>query len=66
MLPREAKVEFEIRDYRKRPVNVSADARETRGVVSVMVEEAPELTMRLLFDPEHGLEERILNEQFTP
>ncbi|MBS05526.1 MAG: NAD kinase [Gammaproteobacteria bacterium] len=66
LLPREAKVEFRIRDHQKRPVSVSADARETRGVVKVMVEEAPELTMRLLFDPEHSLEERILNEQFSP
>jgi hypothetical protein len=24
------------------------------------------VTIHLLFDPEHNLEERILNEQFTP
>ncbi len=66
LLPREAKVEFQIHDQSKRPVSVSADARETKGVVNVVVEEAPDLTMRLLFDPEHGLEERILNEQFSP
>jgi NAD+ kinase len=66
LLPRAAKVEFEILDYPKRPVSISADARETRNIIRAMVEEAPDIAMRLLFDPEHDLEERILREQFSP
>jgi len=66
LLPREATVEFDILDHRKRPVSISADARETRNIVHASVREAPELGLRLLFDPEHDLEERILNEQFCP
>lgn len=66
LLPREARVEFEILDHTKRPVSISADARETRNIVRALVQEAPELRMRLLFDPEHDLEERILSEQFSP
>ncbi|MGK0170187.1 MAG: NAD+ kinase [Gammaproteobacteria bacterium] len=65
LLPRNAHVEFEILDYGKRPVSVSADARETRDVIAVVVEEAPDISMKLLFDPERNLDERILSEQFT-
>jgi NAD+ kinase len=35
-----------------------------RDVVEVRIRESREETMTLLFDPEHNLEERILNEQF--
>lgn len=66
LLPREAKVVFEIIDPGKRPVSISADAREIRDCVQAHVEEAPDINLKLLFDPEHNLEERILNEQFTP
>jgi NAD+ kinase len=33
-------------------------------VVEVRVKQSNERTVRLLFDPEHNLEERILAEQF--
>jgi NAD+ kinase len=35
-------------------------------VVKVVVTEATDIELTLLFDPEHDLEERILKEQFTP
>ncbi|MEO7935973.1 MAG: NAD(+) kinase, partial [Dokdonella sp.] len=38
---------------------------EVRDIVEVRIRESTEHTMTLLFDPEHNLEERILNEQFT-
>ena len=66
LLPRDAKVRFEVLEPEKRPVSVSPDARETRDVVRVEVEEDRSIEMRLLFDPEHKLEDRILNEQFCP
>ena len=53
-------------DPEKRPVSASPDARETRDVVAVEIQEDREIEMRLLFDPERNLEERILNEQFRP
>jgi NAD+ kinase len=58
-------VRFEILDHYKRPVSATADASEVRDVVDVTIEEARDQTMTLLFDPEHSLEERILNEQFV-
>jgi NAD+ kinase len=57
-------VKFEILDPYKRPVSATADSHEVRDVVEVSVHESREQTMTLLFDPEHNLEERILNEQF--
>ncbi|MBE7637642.1 NAD kinase [Sneathiella sp. P13V-1] len=64
ILPREAHIQFDIQDSLKRPVSAVADAVEVRDVKTVKVEEAPEITINLLFDPEHNLEQRILDEQF--
>jgi NAD+ kinase len=65
ILPRGAHVRFDILEVGKRPVSAVADHTEVRGVVSVDVREDMEKSLKLLFDPEHDLEERILNEQFT-
>ncbi|MFP6687955.1 MAG: NAD kinase [Alphaproteobacteria bacterium] len=66
LLPNEAEVGFEIIEEQKRPVSAVADYTEVRDVASVTVAVDPSVTIHLLFDPEHNLEERILNEQFTP
>ena len=66
LLPRGARVRFDVLDPEKRPVSASPDARETRDVLRVEVREDQDIAMRLLFDPERNLEERILNEQFRP
>ncbi|MEQ9643034.1 MAG: NAD kinase [Alphaproteobacteria bacterium] len=66
LLPREAHVKFEILENFKRPVSAVADAAEVRDIVEVNVEEARDITIQIMFDPEHNLEERILNEQFIP
>jgi len=66
LLARQAKVEFTILDPRKRPVAAAADAVEVPNVEKVVVTEATDIELTLLFDPEHDLEERILKEQFEP
>ncbi|MGJ8669922.1 MAG: NAD kinase [Oceanococcus sp.] len=66
VLPHDAEVTFEVLDYYKRPVSAVADATEVRNVVEVRVGEDTDVSLRLLFDAEHNLEERILNEQFIP
>jgi NAD+ kinase len=53
-------------DPGKRPVSAVADFTEVRDVVSVEIWEDRARSLRLLFDPEHNLEERILKEQFVP
>jgi NAD+ kinase len=58
-------VKFEILDPYKRPVSATADSNEVRDVVEIMIRESREKTVTLLFDPEHNLEDRILNEQFA-
>ena len=65
LLRRDARVEFEIQDPAKRPVSAVADSFEVRDVVHVEVVEDRETAFQVLFDPEHGLEERILREQFV-
>ena len=66
LLPRSATVRIEVLEYGKRPVSCAADSSEVRDVVEVVVREDRECKLKLLFDRGHGLEERILNEQFVP
>jgi NAD+ kinase len=58
-------VKFEILDPYKRPVSATADSNEIRDVIEVTIRESRDQTVTLLFDPEHNLEDRILNEQFA-
>ncbi len=60
-----AQVRLEILEPDKRPVSATADSFEVRDVAEVIVREAPDKAMTLLFDPEHSMEQRILDEQFT-
>ncbi|MEM9147901.1 MAG: NAD kinase [Pseudomonadota bacterium] len=55
---------FDVLEAPKRPVSATADATEIRDVLRVEVRAAPEIGLRLLYDPGHGLEERIIREQF--
>ncbi len=66
LLPSTASVLIEIREPKKRPVSAVADYTEIRDVRRVRICQDNDVTMTLLFDPEHNLEERILNEQFVP
>ena len=66
LLRHSAKVTFEILEHDKRPVSACADYTEVRDVVRVDVTEDTDSRARILFDPEHDLEERIIKEQFTP
>ena len=66
LLQASAQVRFEVLEPDKRPVSVVADNQEIRTVVRIDVAEDRGSELHLLFDPEHNLEERILNEQFIP
>lgn len=65
ILPQAARLRFEILEPRKRRVSATADQTEVRDVVNVYVEEDRSVDLRLMFDPEHNLAERILMEQFV-
>lgn len=64
VLPHNAKVEIEVLEEGKRPVLAVADSTEVRGVARVEVSFHEEIKIDLLYDPGHGLSERILKEQF--
>lgn len=64
LLPKSARVRFDVLDPAKRPVMADADAQPVRDVVSVEIRSEPGIRHRLLFDPGHGLEERLIREQF--
>jgi NAD+ kinase len=64
ILPSSARVSLEVIDTYKRSVSATADAYEVRDVIRVDAFEDKNLELKLLFDPAHSLEERILNEQF--
>lgn len=64
LLPKDARVTFEILEPEKRPVLAVADYTEARDVTHVEICEDPDNRFKMLFDPEHDLEERVLKEQF--
>lgn len=66
LLPNTARVTFDILNPAKRPVSATADYTELRDVARVEICEDPSVSLHLLFDPEHNLEQRILQEQFQP
>ncbi len=64
VLPSSARIRLEVLDCDQRPVSATADAEEVRNVISVEVYEEKTVRLKLLFDPDHSLEDRILDEQF--
>ncbi len=64
LLPDKAKVTIEVMDPDKRPVAAVADSDEVRSVRRVDVGMDHSISIDMLFDPGHNLDERILREQF--
>ena len=65
LLPNDAKVRVEVLEADKRPVNAVADHTEVRNIREVTICEAKDVTITMLFDKDHSLEERIMREQFV-
>jgi NAD+ kinase len=66
LVPATSEVRFDVLDPAKRPVMADADSRSSvRDVRAVTVRSDPGTRHRLLFDPGHGLEERLITEQFV-
>jgi NAD+ kinase len=64
LLPDKAHVTIDILEPELRPVAAVADNDEVRSVRRVEVSIDRQVTMHVLFDPRHNLDERILREQF--
>jgi NAD+ kinase len=64
LLPDTAVVTIEALEDEKRPVAAVADHDEARDIRRVEISSDKTISIRMLFDPGHSLEERILREQF--
>jgi NAD+ kinase len=64
LLPDAARVTIQVIDHERRPVAAVADHAEVRSVREVDICMDHSISMQMLFDPGHSLEERILSEQF--
>jgi NAD+ kinase len=64
LVPNKARIVVTVLEPEKRPVSAVADHFETRHVVKVEIEKARNIELLMMFDPDHGLEERVLAEQF--
>ena len=65
LLPKSAHVRIDVQKEKKRPVMADADSRSVLYVQTVEIHSEPSVEHRLLFDPGHGLEERLIREQFV-
>jgi len=64
LLPASAKITIDVQESDKRPVAAVADHDEVRSVVAVDVSMDQGISINMLFDPGHNLDDRILREQF--
>ena len=64
LLPDAACVTVEVLEADKRPCAAVADHNEVRSVKSVDIHMDQDISMLMLFDPGHSLDERIIREQF--
>ncbi|GGF85241.1 NAD kinase [Azorhizobium oxalatiphilum] len=64
LIPDRATIQITVLEADKRPVSAVADHQEVRDIVEVTARLDQSSSMDMLFDPDHGLDERILREQF--
>lgn len=64
LISQQSKVRIEILGNAKRPVSAVADNFEVRDVIDVEIEQLHDVFLLMLFDPDQGLSERIIKEQF--
>lgn len=66
LLPAHSRIAIDVLEPKKRPVSAVADYTEVRDVTRVEIWEDKQTSMRMLFDPEHSFEERVIREMFLP
>jgi NAD+ kinase len=64
LLPEKASVSITVLEHEKRPVSAVADHTEVKNISHVDISLDRTLSMAMLHDPGHSLDERILREQF--
>lgn len=64
LINNKSKVRFEVFEPEKRPVSAVADFQEFKNAKFVEIKEKSDITITLLFDYNHSLEDRMIKEQF--
>lgn len=64
LLTSDSKIKIEVIDHESRPVGATADFNEVDNVKEVEIFEDRSIGFTVLFDPNHSLKERIIQEQF--
>ena len=64
LLSQKNSIEFIVKNFTKRTVSVTADNIEYRDIKSVKINSINENKCIVLFDSNHSMEDKILNEQF--
>ena len=65
LLRKSSTVRIEVLKPDRRPAMAEADGRSVGNVLSIEIRSEPAVSHRILFDQGHGLEERLLREQFA-
>ncbi|WP_296581035.1 NAD kinase [Xanthobacter sp.] len=65
LVPDRARIDIAVMEADKRPVSAAADHFEVRDIIAVSARLDTTSSVDMLFDPDHGLDERILREQFV-
>jgi NAD+ kinase len=65
LLPKGAAVRLDVLEPKKRPVMADADSISIPDIAWVEIRSEPTIEHKILFDPGHGLDERLIAEQFT-
>ncbi len=64
ILRHDSVIRLDVLDAAKRPVMADADSKQVDRVLWVEIRSEPRIAHRLLFDHGHGMEERMMREQF--
>ncbi len=64
VIPDRCSIVIDVLEHQKRPVSVAADHQEVRDVLRVAIKADVRQRSLILFDRNHGWEERVLTEQF--
>ncbi|MCH1412101.1 MAG: NAD kinase [Rhodobacteraceae bacterium] len=65
LIPKKSSVEVMVLEPEKRPIMADADSRSVKNVARVNISSTDDIQHQILFDPGHGLEERLISEQFN-
>ena len=66
LLQQKYQINFNVIDFKNRPVSVTADNTEFRDIKNVEIKSSNQNSCKILFDSNYSMEERILKEQFYP